>query len=401
TVSCKKEKETYNPVFKEDLVFENSWDEDIYYFSKNLKSKHSNLFHNISQTEFKNDIDSLRKYSGELEDYQIVIGLMKIISKIGDGHTGISIPDYISNKFPFWVEELEDGFFVTAVVDSHSEIFMKEITHINGTEISEVKEKLKTVIAYENEYDLKHRKSQYVMYGDILYDLGLSDSLSQVILTLKNFSDVTIRSTYEYNSVLSAYYGDDLPVCNQNFEDYYWHSLLQEEKVLYIQYNRCSEMENLSFNSFNNEIMTLLDENTNIQKIIIDLRYNFGGLSSIINPLVEGLTRRIDDIGKENVYLVIGRQTYSSGVINSYDLIDAINPIIIGEPAGNKPNHYGHPSNFELPNSKIKVLYSTRYITNTNRNINALVPDIHIGISSEDLLQKRDPVVDYVLSLVE
>jgi len=38
-----------------------------------------------------------------------------------------------------------------------------------------------------------------------------------------------------------------------------------------------------------------------------------------------------------------------------------LHAILVGEPTGNKPNHYGQQQNFELPNSRLMVHYSTKH----------------------------------------
>jgi hypothetical protein len=80
------------------------------------------------------------------------------------------------------------------------------------------------------------------------------------------------------------------------------------------------------------------------------------------------------------------------------DLHDDLHAILVGEPTGNKPNHYGQAAAFELPNSKLKVKYSTKHFhLIRNADPPSLKPDIFVPYSLVDYLAGRDPVLDAVL----
>ena len=82
------------------------------------------------------------------------------------------------------------------------------------------------------------------------------------------------------------------------------------------------------------------------------------------------------------------------------DLHNDVHAILVGEPTSNKPNHYGQMESFELPNSKIKVTYSTKHFhLIRNADPPSLDPDIDVPCSLEDFLAGRNPVFDAVLRL--
>lgn len=68
-------------------VFTNDWDEDVYFFGKDLKDKHVDLFFKMSENEFDNAIKQLRDSTSTFLEAEILIELSKIVSKIGDSHT--------------------------------------------------------------------------------------------------------------------------------------------------------------------------------------------------------------------------------------------------------------------------------------------------------------------------
>ena len=64
---------------------------------------------------------------------------------------------------------------------------------------------------------------------------------------------------------------------------------------------------------------------------------------------------------KENLKVIIGRETFSSALLNAYTFKNSTNAKIIGEPSGGKPNCYGEILRITLPNSKLVITYSTRF----------------------------------------
>ena len=76
--------------------FTNSWDEDIYVFGKELEERHYDLFFQLPKEEFEKSILDLRSQSGDFTKGKAAFELSKIISKIGDSHTGLQLGNHLS-----------------------------------------------------------------------------------------------------------------------------------------------------------------------------------------------------------------------------------------------------------------------------------------------------------------
>ena len=380
--SCKKEDNT--------KTYLNNWDEDIDYFSINLTDNHKNLFHNISQSEFVTDIADLRSKTNELTDAQINIELFRIISKIGDSHTSIGSGSYLSSV-PLMIEWLSDGFFITHIHSDYQQYLGNKIVSINGVDLSVIINKFRTIIAYENEYCFKLFLPSYLRVPEIYQYFGYSNKANTITFNLENGNQFDLDSGSD--EMTSIYENTTLPLYLSNTSEYYWYELLDNDNLLYIQYNKAWEMNNLPFQTFTDQISGLVNQNSNISKIAIDLRLNTGGNSTIAKPLFELLQSLILDgqLESENIYIIIGRKTFSSAVLNSIELQKMVNPIFIGEPSGGKPNHYGEVKSFFLPNSHLKVRYSSNYFSWVEGDPPSIIPNISMPISSEDLLQGHDP----------
>ena len=150
--------------------------------------------------------------------------------------------------------------------------------------------------------------------------------------------------------------------------------------------------------NFVDNLNSILLAKQNITKVVLDIRMNTGGNSGILKPLITRL-----DVLEENgrldassIYIIIGQKTYSSGILNAYELKQKINPVFIGEATGGRPNHYGDIRSIELPNSKIKLYYSTRFWSITSNDTDSMYPDVDIKLTSADLLNFKDPVMEWI-----
>jgi C-terminal processing protease CtpA/Prc len=184
----------------------------------------------------------------------------------------------------------------------------------------------------------------------------------------------------------------------KNRDKFYWFETLIEHDLIYIQYNSCQEINSLSFEAFTDQIAEEINTINAFKKVVIDMRHNGGGNSSIMKPLINKLKDYVvnNRFTKENIYLIIGRKTFSSALLNSIEIKEELDNVVIGEPTGGKPNHYGEVRTFNLPNSNMKVYYSTKYFDLSDLNENSFKPDIYVDYNSEHFIMGIDPILERI-----
>ena len=388
SMSCQKD---------EEIVFVNNHDEDIYTFIDQLESRHADLYHKVSKAEVDADILALRTQSTDLSYQEMIVGLMKILSKIGDSHTSLQAWPYLS-FLPYEVDWLSDGLWIKSISPNYEAALGQKIEGINGMPISQVLDSIRTLSAFENESNFKFLAVTYLRVPEFLQAFSFASSSAPIVLNLANGQDIEL--TPEEATLSSIYQTITKPLYLKNTTDYYWMEELEADQLLYIQYNRAKSRSDLSFQSFTNQVRQRINDHPALEKIVIDLRLNIGGNSAIAKPLIQELRKWVDNgrLKAKNIYVVIGRQTFSSGLLNAWELHESFNPQLIGEPTGGKPNHFGEIQNFSLPNSGIKVWYSTKFFELSPSAGDALEPDILIELNADQLLNSIDPVMEYILN---
>jgi C-terminal processing protease CtpA/Prc len=225
--------------------------------------------------------------------------------------------------------------------------------------------------------------------------LNITNSQNMYVLSLANGIDLTVETTSNSYTLSSCFSSVNTPLYLQNNDENYWYEII-DDNIVYLQYNQCTEMEDLSFQDFNDQLFEEISD-LHINKFIIDLRLNTGGSSTLIEPLIENLENMDDIQGK--TYVCIGCNTFSSGMLNAIELKEDLGAILVGEPTGGKPNHYGEVQELILPNTELIVNYSTKEITTySDSDPITLEPDFYIENYSYNCFNGIDSCIEFIKS---
>lgn len=381
------------------------WEEDLDQLYLELPQRHKKLFFQLKRKSFSKQISTLKEEIEENDDYMILVKIAAIVASAGDAHTSVLMS--LSRFLPFEFYWFPEGIYIVATIQEHLEYLNCRVTHINKIPIKEVKERLEKIVSYENDYFLKAQLPRYLPAVEILYGLEIIDDIQQVELTLEKHSgevvEISIKScgfkelkgNFMKNLDISEV---NLPLYMRNLDRNYWSYYIEEDKILYFNYNSCKDMEDISVEDFCSELMNFIN-NENVKSLVIDLRNNLGGNSILLEHFIRFL-KSCDKLNKENgIFVVLGRETFSSALLNAYSLKNKTKAIFIGEPTGGKPNCYGEVQYFDLKNSKLKIRYSTEYYKIIKDDkVLSLFPDINIQMAFQDYLENRDPCMEYIIS---
>ena len=376
------------------------WTKDLEYLRKALPRKHVDPFFNISEDEFNDEIDNLEEKICDLNDEEITDGIYKITASVGDAHTNAYANYY--GRFPVQFYYFGNDIYLINTTEKYDQVLNYKLKKINGMEIEHVENLLKPLIPHENEANIKKHLPTFLSRPDILKGVSITDSLDKVDFELEdsngNEHNIEIEAVNDDNDLNWIVEKNDssYPLYRQNGDLNYWYKYLEHEKAVYFKYNSCFEDEDIgTIKDMTDEIFDLIDRGK-ADKLIIDVRNNSGGSDGYLNELIEGIkARNINNPDK--LFVIIGRETFSSAIIEAARLDEETNATLVGEMTSGKPNHYGAVGNFKLPNSKISIRYSTKHINIFKNQGNSLMPDVLKEVSIDDYINKKDPVLDYIL----
>lgn len=377
------------------------WVKDIEYLSKQLPKKHKNLFFTLKEEEFNKEIEKLKELVPKINDNEVKVGIYKILANVKDGHTSAYL-DY-DKIYPINLYWFKEGMYVINTIHEYKHIMNCKLIKINGKSIDKVEEEVAKAISYENNAELKNMIPRFITKPDILNGLKIIDNTEKITFTFEDSQNKIVNvdiKEMKYNDinknlVIDNYNDKNIPLYMKNKNKEYWFEYLEDKNILYFKYNSCMEMKDKPFKEFSKELLEVLDKN-NVKKLVVDMRDNGGGNSSILESFIKEVKKR-DINNKKRLFVIVGRKTFSSAILNSIDFRNETNAIFLGEPTGGKPNHYGEVKFIKLPNTKMEVSYSTKYFTSSKDDTPSFMPDEIIEPSIPDFLNKKDSIMENIL----
>jgi hypothetical protein len=94
--------------------------------------------------------------------------------------------------------------------------------------------------------------------------------------------------------------------------------------------------------------------------------------------------------------LIIGRWTYSSGILNALEISEISGVTVYGENTGGSPNHLGEVRVTELPWSGVQIRYPTKYFQKVEGEGSTMIPDIQIPLTPAMLFNGENRILDSI-----
>lgn len=396
----------------------NHWQEDLNFLETNLPQKHINFYKLMPKERFEHEITDIKNSVPQSSDAEIILRLVRLTASLGVAHTRIALPTTGSlalHHYPLWFHWFSDGLGVIAASPEYLDALGTRVVRIGTMTPDELETNLAPYISYENKIWLHEESPDYMTVAGLLRHLNIANAGGVVELTLAKADGkpFTLRVSpvetngSDTNRVTTAdFLHIPTPLYRKNPNSLYWYEYLSDAQTLYIQYRVCENDPKNPFKNFAKDLFAFADSNS-VRRVVVDLRFNDGGNSEIINPLLEGIRSRPALNVKGRLFILIGPATMSSGEMAAEEFYNSYSEkagphfqaTLVGEPTGGKPNCYGDIGVFGLPNSGLQVRYSKKYFRLTkDGDPPSREPDITVTRSWEDYLAGRDPVLDAVIS---
>jgi len=334
-----------------------------------------------------------------------------VVAAMGDAETQINY-HYLVDKsliLPIDCYWFEDGIHVMETDREYGGLLGKRLVAVGDVPIQVVIDSLSTLLVRDNDSVLKYNIPRMLAWYQLLEYFGFAGK-NEVSLAVENRSGENERYTIEMPVELGEKMQvapETLPLGWQDQNTYFRDQYLESEKLYYIQYNRCwsreveedfgsgaSALFMPSFREFEKEVIPVLKKKE-IQKLVFDLRFNRGGLAAqgteFINKICELLSKKSVEI-----FVLIGRTTFSAAIINTVDFMDCGKVVLVGEETSGRPNHFGEVDRFVLPESRLIVSCSTAYFSLLEGDPPAIEPDLPAPIAFDQYINGIDPAMEAV-----
>src|SRR6266550_1767289 len=345
------------------------WRQDLAFFAREIVARHRNPFHSLPRPRFDSLVTELDRRLNNFNSDQVYVEMDQIANLIGDAHTYIAMPDD-SPRFPFEVRRFGTEYRVIAVLGSNERILGARLVTLQDRPVAVVMQRL---------LDLTPTRDAVTL--TLAHDTGQQFSVDAHAVPM-NGADVR-----PWTQVFSS-----SPLYLQHPDQAFWCQDLPEARTVY-----CSFRGYDSLSTRAADLLALV-ERTRPDKLVIDMRENGGGdytlgLRYLIKPIsnLPRLNRR------GHLFVVIGTNTFSAGMANAAQFRTRTAAILVGQMIGETPNSFQEAREMRLPNSHLRVRYSTQYYQFVVRGPNAVRPDHEIVPTWADYRAGRDPVLEWIL----
>ena len=388
------------------------WQRDLDSLAVWLPQKHYNLFMYRNRKYFEDGIAKLKKMAPFYSNSEMVLKIQQLLVKFGDAHTGANYPQEMSPNriYPLGLDCYGKDYYVTTTSKKYKNLLGARITAINGHTMNNIENQFSSLVVVDSRSNILNIVPKIMAFAQIYDFFGIAKGDSIVISYEKGGTKG--RTTMKTCPINARSMVNIMPLKQTmhivNSKTLFTDTYMPDDKIYYVQYNRCwnRELEEKygsreraaqmpSFTEFSRRIESTLKEK-DVKKLVFDLRYNGGGNSAPFTSLVKKLAEQLKDRKDIKCYAVIGRATFSSGILNSLDLKKYLNATFVGEVTAGCANHLGEIRSFGLPTSGLEIMYSTKYFRQNDITDGPIHPDVMKETAYDDFIHGTDPVLEWI-----
>lgn len=377
---------------------------DLGFLVRQITTRHPNPYHLTPKADFDREVADLSARLPSLTPHAVVVGFAKIAALIGDGHTRAPIPP-TGGLLPIEIEWLDGRWRVVRALADQRNLLGITIEQFDSTEIATAAQRVNTLVAaHESEGWSRFITGRLLMYADVLDALGISKERGRV--TVNGVTDSGERRSLVVSAVARSPSDQwtepsaSLPLSRQRDlrqAAFAWRAV-DGTQTGYVAFNNyLTDGSRGNFGDLTRGVFREMDT-ANVDRIIVDLRWNGGG------DFTRGREYVLNEIRKRErwlkpraFYVLTGRRTFSAAMVNTVDFKRAAGAILVGEPTGARPNSYSETGSFRLPNTGVQATVSICRYEAWPADVPGVPPDQVIPPSWADYRDGRDAALEWIL----
>ncbi|MDQ3682995.1 MAG: S41 family peptidase [Bacteroidota bacterium] len=326
----------------------------------------------LSLDEFNKQYTAIYNSIDKKTDQQIILGMMKLMVTVNDGHSSLFPPAQAAYKLtlPLQFYFFTEGLYIVAADEKYKHLLGNKVINFGQISVDKVAKTLSPYINRDNEIGVVQRLQDFVRHAPMLHALKLIPDPAKVELELmdragKISKAIIVADTsmprVDHKSAFPANWvsfhqtlANPVPLYLKNPRTNYWFEKLPDSKIVYMQFNSVRNDKAESLSAFAERLMKFTNEN-DVEKLVIDLRWNNGGNTMLLPPFINALIKNEKINKRGNLFVITGRRTFSAAQNLATYLEKQTAATFVGEPTGSSPNFVGEEDYIMLPYSKVNV----------------------------------------------
>lgn len=380
-----------------------------------MKATHPDLYHRTKQAEMEAYAAKLRSEAAAMSWPQFVVGVYRLVSMAGDGHSTLfPMPENgpgFDTRLALRTEAFSDGLFVIEADEAYRDAVGKKVVAIAGKPTADVVATLSEIWPHENQMWVVRFLPHMLRHPGFLHGAGIAngDVAAPIVFTVMDNGqrrDIAVKpipaaddATREKTWVHAR---DDAklkkPTPLHGTTTPFGVHYLKDRKAVYAVYRQVGDTKEETVAAFAARLFAFATSN-NAERVIIDVRENGGGNNYKNQPLLLGMLKsKFDRPGA--LFVLEGRGTFSAAQNFVNHAERWTQAMFVGEPTGSSPNHFGDARQIQLPATKLAVMIASLRWQDSAPNDRRpwIMPDIVARQSFADYLAGRDVALEAALA---
>ena len=287
---------------------------DLTFLASELKRRHYSPFRKVSKEQFDSTVADLHARIPRMKDEEIEVGFMRLTRLMGDGHTYLRPTHLSTHTLPVQLFHFREGLFIIRGSPEHRDLVGLRVERIGGHATSDLIRKLDPIISQDNEMTPLMIAPEFMVSTRLLFGLGLIPEPDRVKMTVVDatgtsrevvLKEQTRAPDRESWQSVRAERGAEAPLYLRRLDSNYWFEYVANRKLLFFQYNVVRHGQE-PLPQFLDRLFKFVDEHE-IEKFVIDLRWNMGGTRLLNQQLIHRLIRNDKIKAPGKLFVVIGR----------------------------------------------------------------------------------------------
>lgn len=398
-------RQTSDPLSREHIQ---QWSDDIDFLQQELERRHIHLYHTIAANLFKSELTRIQQQLPSLTETGLTVELMRLIKKVGDGHTQFAYWGGEYHRYPIELRVFDDELRVIQIGREHRHLLGSSLVAIDDISIEKVRALLTPILqGVENSHSEKQRLSENITVAEVLHGLKISAYLNQVKFTVRQLSGelrhVHLRSLtpdqFRRLNLVSLAPAQPEGFVRENISIEGIDLLLGKNgDIAYLDFHHYPRMP--AMRDFAEDLINVL-RTKKTRNLIIDLRNNSGG-DFFVGLHLAWAFIMVDNLNwRDGIYVLIGRKTFSAAMSNAAQYRQLLNATLVGEATGANPVGYQDAGSFALPNSGWNVMHSKRFYRFQDSESGGVAPDIKIELDWNSYRAGKDNQLEWILNTIK
>ncbi len=398
------------------------WEADLDALVAHVRNVHRKPFHTLSEAEFETRVRDLRERLGDLPPRSIVLRMARLVSAIGDGHTRLSLPldtNHLGYRLqhrrdppphpavprfgvlPLRFRLLADGVYVVATVRAE-DLLGARLVRVGEASTEDAVRAVEPWMPADTPSGRRHTAVLHLAVPALLVEAGVVAAERRVPLTFELEDGTTATRQVTPLDPAAQPTWTSLSTSPEPAEGPFEIRSLQDADALLVRLDEVQDqVPGTTLGQFGRELAAAL-EARKPQKVLLDLRANHGGNSTLSRAIVLPLVRWEGSSTYGRLYTLVGPETFSAAVDMMGDLEQWTQNITVGSEPGSGPTSYSDADREELPESGLVVRVSTSYRVAWTGGEQRTRYEIDLPMQQDigSLRGGRDAVVEHALSHV-